>query len=237
MRHGCRRPGFGSQDPARPLSLDDLRGELKIATGSEDQKRAALKEYADGLAYIQQHDFAQAIQALEKSIASIPTLAAQTTLAYLYKKQGDPENAKKYAAAAQSLASQRGDSVAQVRLEKLSTSDGNDGTGVTGLVGDKVPLPEGGKSYAAAISPGLYITKHDLAAGVYPQAPPSTTQTAYSNSPASRMAPVDWEPRNGSRPLKGSSISALATAASGQTAQIPFIASRLNRWKVGCIPQ
>ena len=113
------------------------------------------------MAYIQQHDFVQAIQALEKSIASIPTLAAQTTLAYLYKKQGDPENAKKYAAAAQSLASQRGDSVAQVRLEKLSTSDGNDGTGVRGLVGDKVPLPEGGKSFedAAAISPGLYITK------------------------------------------------------------------------------
>jgi len=153
----------------RALTLDDLRDELKNASGSEDQKRAALKEYADGLAYVQQHDIAQAIQALEKSIASIPTLSAQTTLAYLYQKKGDQENAKKYATAAQSLANLRGDSMAQVRLEKLSTSDGTEGTGSRGLVGDKVPLPEGGKSFeeAVGISPGLYITKHELAVGVY----------------------------------------------------------------------
>lgn len=153
----------------RPLSLDDLRGELKIASGSEDRKQVALKEYADGLAHIQERDFAQAIQALQKSVESIPTLSAQITLAYLYEKQGDRENAKKYATAAQSLASLRGDSMAQVRLEQLSASGSGEARGSRLLVGDKAPLPEGGKAFeeAVAISPGLYVTTHDLAPNVF----------------------------------------------------------------------
>jgi tetratricopeptide (TPR) repeat protein len=153
----------------RPLSLEDLRSELTSGTGSEDQKQVALKEYADGLAYIQTRDFAQAIQALQKSIESIPSLAAQMTLAYLYQKQGDRENAKKYATAARSLASLRGDSLAQVRLEKLSDGAGSEGSGSRGLVGNKVPVPEGGSKFedAVAISPGLYITTRELATGVY----------------------------------------------------------------------
>jgi tetratricopeptide (TPR) repeat protein len=149
----------------RPLGLDDLRDELKIASGSEDQKQAALKEYADGLAHIQERDFAQAIEALRKSIASIPTLSAQMTLAYLYQKQGDQENAKKSATAAQSLANLRGDSMAQVRLEQLSAGRSREGGS---LVGDKAPL-EGGKSFEEAVTilPGLYITTQDLTSGVF----------------------------------------------------------------------
>ncbi len=148
---------------ARPLSLDDLRDELKSTGASEGQKQEALKQYADGLAYIQQHDLLQAIQALQKSVDAIPTLSAQTTLAYLYQRQGDQVNANKYAAAAQSLADQRGDSLAQVRLEQLS-AQGSAATAPKGMVGDKKPFPEGGKSFEAAvtISPGLYVTTHRL---------------------------------------------------------------------------
>jgi len=158
---------LGSKTQPQPLTLDDLRDELKKSDASEDQREAALKAYADGLAYVQQHDFAQAIQALQKSIEAIPTLSAQTTLAYLYQKQGDQENARKYAASAQSLANQRGDSLALVRLQQLS--DRGSGEGADGMVGAKKPFPEGGKSFeeAVAISPGRYITTRDLAGGQF----------------------------------------------------------------------
>jgi tetratricopeptide (TPR) repeat protein len=152
---------------AKPAELDDLRRELQESNAAADQRDAALKSYANGLAYIQQHDFNQAIQSLEQSIAAIPTLSAQTTLAYLYQKQGDDANAKKYAAAAQSLANQRGDSIAQLRLEQLLNT-GTD-AGSTSLVGVKKQFPEGGKSFeeAVAISPGRYITTHELAGGQF----------------------------------------------------------------------
>jgi len=152
---------------ARPAELDDLRRELQESNAAADQRDAALKSYANGLAYIQQHDFNQAIQSLEQSIAAIPTLSAQTTLAYLYQKQGDDANAKKYAAAAQPLANQRGDSIAQLRLEQLLNT-GTD-AGSTSLVGVKKQFPEGGKSFeeAVAISPGRYITTHELAGGQF----------------------------------------------------------------------
>jgi tetratricopeptide (TPR) repeat protein len=152
---------------AKPASLDELRKELHESDAAADQREAALKSYADGLAFIQQHDFAQAIQSLQQSIAAIPSLSAQTTLAYLYQKQGDEANAKKYTAAAQSLASQRGDSVAQLRLEQMSDT-GRDSAS-TSMVGDKSPFPNGGKSFeeAVPISPGRYITSHDLAGGQF----------------------------------------------------------------------
>jgi len=151
---------------AKPAALDDLRRELQESNAAADQRDAALKSYADGLAFIQQRDFAQAIQSLRQSIAAIPTLSAQTTLAYLYQEQGDVANAKKYAAAAQSLASQRGDSIAQLRLEQLSDARAD---AASTMVGDKRPFPKGGKSFeeAVAISPGRYITTWELNGGQF----------------------------------------------------------------------
>jgi len=52
----------------KPVALDDLRRELQESNAAADQRDAALKSYADGLAYIQQHDFNQAIQSLEQSL-------------------------------------------------------------------------------------------------------------------------------------------------------------------------
>ena len=151
----------------KPVALDDLRRELQESNAAADQRDAALKSYADGLAYIQQHDFNQAIQSLEQSIAAIPTLSAQTTLAYIFQQQGDEANAKKYAATAESLANQRGDSIAQLRLEQLLTTGADAGS--TSMVGAKKQFPEGGKSFeeAMAISPGRYITTHELPGGQF----------------------------------------------------------------------
>lgn len=151
----------------QPISLDDLRRELNKASGSEDEKKAALKQYADSLAYIQGHDIAHAIESLQKSIEAVPTLAAQATLSYLYQKSGDAPNARKYAIAAQSIAIQRGDSMAQLRTERLIAGD-NGVARPKPLVGAKDPLPTGGKSFedAVSISPGVFITTHGLAPGV-----------------------------------------------------------------------
>lgn len=150
---------------ARPLSLDDVKGELNNLSAAEDQKQAALKRYADALADIQRHELEHAIESLQKSIDAVPTLSAQTTLAYLYQKKGDQANAVKVASAAQLLANQRGDSLAQVRLEQLSQAGGAESK-AQGMVGaQKKPLPEGGHSYeeAVSITPGLYVTTHELA--------------------------------------------------------------------------
>lgn len=153
---------------AQPLSLNELRDELKNSTVSEDQKQAALKAYSESLALIQEHELAQAIEALQKSMEAIPTLSAQTTLAYLYQKQGDQENARKYATSAQALANLQGDSLAQVRLRQLSEGNENK-AGTLGLVGDKTPFPAGGKSLEGAVGilPGLYIAPRDLRGGEF----------------------------------------------------------------------
>jgi hypothetical protein len=138
---------------AQPVPANDLRVESNTSSASQEQKEAAIKAYSDGLAQAHLHNIAQAIQDLQASIGAIPTLSAQITLAYLYQKTGDQENARKYTAAAESLATQRGDTLAQVRLQRLRDSSPK----AESLMGDKKPFPEGGKSYedAVAISPGL----------------------------------------------------------------------------------
>ena len=154
---------------SQSISLSDLRDELRKVEGPEDRKQAALKDYADGLGSIQAHDTAQAIQALQRSVEAIPTLSAQMTLAYLFHKQGDSTNTRKYAAEALSQAIERGDSLAQVRMRRLlEGSDLRRGC-PGGLVGSKSELPKGGQKYeeAAALSPGLYIMPRSLNGGVF----------------------------------------------------------------------
>jgi tetratricopeptide (TPR) repeat protein len=148
---------------AKPITLEDLRAELKNLNLPEDQKRNAESSYSDGITYIQQHDFDKAIESLQRSIDSVPSLAAQYTLAYLYQKKGDAANASTHAEAARSLANQRGDDLAQVRLDQLSVS-ATAQSAKDSLIGSKTPLPEGGKSFEEAqwISPGLYILNKKL---------------------------------------------------------------------------
>lgn len=153
---------------ARPVPLDDLRNELKNLNATEESRQAALEAYAAGLADLSQHNVAQAIQSLQQSVDAVPTIAAQTTLALLYQTQGDHEKASQYKTAALTAANLRGDTLAQVRLQTISESPSASTQGSTAadmsMIGSKKPFPEGGPSFEKAepISPGLYITTHDL---------------------------------------------------------------------------
>lgn len=153
----------------KPLTLDDLRAELKNINVPDAQKQTALNSYSEATSYIQQRDFDRAVQALESSINQVPTLAAQYTLAVLYQQKGDAANAGKYIAAAQSTADRSGDSFAQLRVTQLAASRVAAQSESHGMIGDKRPLPEGGKSLeeAASISPGLYVSSVDLGYNVF----------------------------------------------------------------------
>jgi tetratricopeptide (TPR) repeat protein len=164
------------------VPASEVRDELAKLNASEDQRQEALKEYEAGLAYLQRNEITQAIQALQKSINTAPTIGAQTTLAQTYQKQGEPEKARETVAAAQKLASQQGNEIAQVRLQRISDggeqggADGASGTvaaaqtsgtesgSLPSMVGAKKPLPEGGAKCEEAVStlPGVYIQSHDF---------------------------------------------------------------------------
>ena len=106
---------------AQALSLQDLRRELANIRTSDDKATAALNSYAEGLARINAGQIAEAIEALKRSVDQVPTLTAQYTLAYLYEKQGDHQRSKEYAVKASTLAQTRGDSLAEVRLERVAS--------------------------------------------------------------------------------------------------------------------
>ena len=155
---------------AKPITLDDLRAELARSKVSDSQKDSALDSYSKGIAYIQQHDFDTAIASLQNSISQVPTLAAEYTLAYLYQKKGDAENTKVHAANAHSSAAKTGESLGELRIERLtSSSGGSAATGTGGWVGDKKPLPDGGKTpeEASWISPGMYVLNSNLSYNEY----------------------------------------------------------------------
>jgi len=164
------------------VPASEVRDELARLNASEDQRQEALKEYEAGLAYLQRNEIAQAIQALQRSINAVPTLAAQTTLAQTYQKQGDPAKARETAAAARKLASQQGGNIAQVRLQRVSDSGeqgtardesgtvvaaqttGSESGGLPSMVGAKKPFPEGGANCEGSVpvSPGVYIQNQDF---------------------------------------------------------------------------
>jgi tetratricopeptide (TPR) repeat protein len=105
---------------AKPLTLDDLRNELKNNKVAEDKQREAQQSYAEALARISEGQIPEAIAAMQRSVDQVPTLTAQYMLAYLYKRQGDHQNAREYATKAEAIANIRGDAFAKVRLERLS---------------------------------------------------------------------------------------------------------------------
>jgi hypothetical protein len=46
-----------------------------------------MKAYSEGLDAVKKEDFDQAIQSLQASLNAVPTLTAEYTLAYLFKKK------------------------------------------------------------------------------------------------------------------------------------------------------
>jgi tetratricopeptide (TPR) repeat protein len=162
----------------RPYSVEDARKEIATSSVSEQQKQAAMKAYSEGLDAVKKEDFDQAIQSLQASLNAVPTLTAEYTLAYLYKKKGNLVDAGKHAAEALKLV-KPGDPMMLVRAEQLAKSvsvEANSdnppntlGTTVKCQMigGRKSPFPTPGKSLddATKISPGLYIWNERLGGG------------------------------------------------------------------------
>jgi tetratricopeptide (TPR) repeat protein len=159
----------------RPYSVEDARKEIATSTVTEEQKQAALKAYSEGLDAVKKEDFDQAIQSLQTSLKAVPSLSAEYTLAYLYKKKGNLADASKHAAEALKLVNS-GDSMALVRTQQLAKSvtveaNNNNPPNSLGTTekcemvgGHKSPFPPPGMSLddARQISPGLYIWTESL---------------------------------------------------------------------------
>ena len=159
----------------RPYSVEDARKEIATSSVSEEQKQAAMKAYSEGLDGVKKEDFDQAIQSLQASLNAVPTLTAEYTLAYLFKKKGNLAEAGKHAAEALKLV-KPGDPMVFVRAEQLAKSVSEEansdnppnslGTTVKCQMigGRKSSFPTPGKSLddATKILPGLYIWKESL---------------------------------------------------------------------------
>jgi len=160
---------------SRPYSVEDARKEIATSSVSEEKKQAAVKAYSEGLEAVKKEDFDRAIQSLQASLDAVPSLSAEYTLAYLYKRKGNLSDANKHAAEALKLV-KPGDPMALVRAEQLATSVSAGGSsdnppnslGTTDkcqmIDGRKSAFPIAGKSLedATTISPGLYIWKESL---------------------------------------------------------------------------
>src|SRR5437764_6741919 len=141
------------------LTVSDLRRELEKAKASEDQKTHAQAEYRLALEQLNQRNFDDAIAALKKSIADVPTLTAQEMLIYLNRQKGDFAGAAAAWEGAVKLARERGDAVALARLDNTGVpADLPAREGDTDLIGSSTPFAKGGEDYetAAALSPGFY---------------------------------------------------------------------------------
>ena len=137
-----------------------------------------MKAYSEGLDAVKKEDFDQAIQSLQASLNAVPTLTAEYTLAYLYKRKGNLGEAGKHATEAIKLV-KPGNPMALVRAEQLAKSvsaEANSDNAPNSLGttvkcqmigGPKSPFPTPGKSLdeATKISPGLYIWKESLGLG------------------------------------------------------------------------
>ena len=151
------------------LTLDDLRSELAIIRDADspddDAKLRAESQYNLALAQIDERNFAEAINALRRSIDAIPTLTAQEMLTYLYRQQGDFANEAEAWEGAVRTARKNGDWIAMARLDRTSAPRGvlPEAEGETDLIGDATPLTAGGEGYESAreIPLGLYRCTSD----------------------------------------------------------------------------
>jgi len=149
-----------------PYSVGDVRRELAENATDAPHKQAAVEAYANGLSLLDKGDFDQAIQSLKGSIDTIPTLAAQYTLALAYQQKHDRVNAAKFATAALATAKVQGDSLAEVRAQRLLEGTDREAAtgGKPGLIGQKSALPRGGKSFedATPASTGRFLWSERL---------------------------------------------------------------------------
>lgn len=155
--------------------LEEFRAELGELRTQGDVNRSAIEQYSLALSLIDRDHFDDAIKALNASIAQVPTVAAQLTMAQVYDRTGRHELARQAAAGAEDLATNRGNVIGEVKAHELSKSIAAHEVKATGstnsqshgssLLGVKTPLPRPGDSFETAtrIEPGSYIGQVDYA--------------------------------------------------------------------------
>jgi len=154
---------LGYMTNVRAASVEEMKQELALQGTDQSAARQAMEEYQRGLAQAEDQKLSEAIASLEASIKSVPTAAAQETLALLYQKAGDSKRATQIASQAVATAREAGDAVRTAKAERVlssvSTSPQSPGGNApkscpsdVGMVGPKVDLPAGGDSFETAIS-------------------------------------------------------------------------------------
>jgi len=142
------------------LTIGDLRSELAKSDAAQEQKIHAEAQYQLAMEKLNGRDFDGAIQALQASIAAIPSLTAQEMLIYLYRQNGDVDNASKAWEAAEKIARKNGSTIALARLDNTGAPPRAipSAEGDHDLIGNSMPLPKGGEGFETAvkISPGFY---------------------------------------------------------------------------------
>jgi hypothetical protein len=141
------------------LTIGDLRSELAKSEAAEEQKIHAEAQYQLAMEKLNGRDFDGAIQALQASIAAIPSLTALEMLSYLYRQKGDVDNAYNAWEAAEKTARRSGNAIVLARLDNagapraIPTAEGDHD-----LIGNSTPLPKGGEGFETAlkIPPGFY---------------------------------------------------------------------------------
>src|SRR5258708_3241286 len=125
------------------LTLDDLRRELSGLKNPPEEKLRAESNFATAVELVSKNDFDGAIASLQKSLAAIPTQAAQEMLAFLYRQTRKFDQANSSWEAAMKAARERGDSLAQARLDRILTPHSAvlTQTCETDLIGASTPFP------------------------------------------------------------------------------------------------
>ena len=141
------------------LTIGDLRSELAKSEAAEEQKIHAEAQYQLAMEKLNGRDFDGAIQALEASIAAIPSLTAQEMLIFLYRQKGDLGSASNAWEAAEKTARKSGSAIALARLDNAGAPRAiPSAEGDHDLIGHSAPLPKGGEGFESAVKipPGFY---------------------------------------------------------------------------------
>lgn len=141
------------------LTIGDLRSELAKSEAAEEQKIHAEAQYRLAMEKLNGRDFDGAIQALQASIAAIPSLTAQEMLSYLYRQKGDFDHAYNAWEAAEKTARKSGNAIVLARLDNTGAPRATPSAeGEHDLIGNSAPLPKGGEGFETAVKipPGLH---------------------------------------------------------------------------------
>ena len=156
----------------RAASVEELKGELARSEANAVAAQQAIAEYQKALTLSRDDKFGDAIASLEASLKAVPTATARETLALLYQKAGNRDQAIELAEQAVSDARGSGDALKSAKAERLlaavstplqqPASQGCPSD--AGLVGAKLTLPPGGNDFETSppLIPCVYSGQFDV---------------------------------------------------------------------------